>query len=184
MRKLLARQESDSSAWLLQAICSLDVWHHSSTILLFSPLPGEPDPTILGTLSPNMTLLFPKTDGNELKLYRQTANSRWTKGPFGLNEPDPENWIEATVGEVDLALIPGLAFDATGGRLGRGGGFYDRLLGLELFRAYKIGVAWHWQLVPEIPRCKHDIPMDLVITDAGMLSARNGRELDKREKKG
>jgi 5-formyltetrahydrofolate cyclo-ligase len=110
-------------------------------------------------------LLFPRIEGKQLRLYRQKATSRWITGPFGLKEPDPESWEIASPREVDLALIPGLAFDFSGGRLGRGGGFYDRLLSLPDFQGKKIGLCWTWQIVPSIPCEDHDIRMDQILTE-------------------
>jgi 5-formyltetrahydrofolate cyclo-ligase len=117
-----------------------------------------------------------------LKIYRWTPHSLWIAGPFGIREPDPENWESASPEEIDLALIPGLAFDPMGGRLGRGKGFYDRLLGNPAFRGIKVGLAWEWQLVDEVPGAAHDIRMDIVI--AGENIHDPGSMLDKPGERG
>lgn len=87
---------------------------------------------------------------------------------FGIREPDPEQWPAADIQTIDLALIPGLAFDRSGNRLGRGKGFYDRLLGSPGFRALKIGIVTERFLLPEIPVEAHDIRMDLVLTESSL----------------
>jgi len=90
------------------------------------------------------------------------------RGPFGINEPDPDQWPEVSVETVDLALVPGLAFDPCGNRLGRGKGYYDRLLGRSGFRALKIGIVPDRLVLPGIPTEEHDIRMDLVMTDSAL----------------
>ena len=64
--------------------------------------------------------------------------------------------------EIELIIVPAVAFDRNGNRLGRGKGFYDRLL--QTTSATKIGVGYDFQLIEEIPAEPHDIPMDMVIT--------------------
>ena len=166
IRKLSAEHGVADSAWIREALSSLEIWKHPLTILLYAPLPDEPDPMAIAADPEGHSVLFPRIEGDLLRLYRQLPGSRWIQAPRGfrgLREPDPSSWTEAFPGEVDLALIPGLAFDPSGGRLGRGKGYYDRLLGSEGFRGVKIGIAWSWQLLPAVPREAHDVTMDLVI---------------------
>jgi len=111
-----------------------------------------------------------------------SPKSLWISGSYGIREPDPGSWDRASLSEVDLALIPGLAFDSKGGRLGRGKGFYDRLLGHPEFRGIKVGLAWDWQIVAEVPCDSDDIPMDFVVTPGKILQA--GSTLDKLGERG
>ena len=79
---------------------------------------------------------------------------------------------------MDLALVPGLAFDRAGRRLGRGGGHYDRLLARAPLRAaFKIGLAFAWQLQPRVPAARHDVPMDLVATEKELIGQAVSRRL-------
>ncbi len=89
-------------------------------------------------------------------------------GYGGIDEPRDPQWVAA--GErVDLAVVPGLAFDPAGMRLGHGGGHYDRLLAQSALRgAFKIGLAFGMQVVKELPGCPWDIVMDAVVTELGM----------------
>jgi len=64
---------------------------------------------------------------------------------------------------VDLYIVPGVAFDRNGNRLGRGGGYYDRLL--QNKKAIKIGLAYEMQMVAEAPHTRYDVPMDMVVTE-------------------
>jgi 5-formyltetrahydrofolate cyclo-ligase len=80
-----------------------------------------------------------------------------------IREPLPECPV-VPPSEIDLILIPGLAFDRTGRRLGRGGGFYDRFLADPGLRATRCGVLFDCQLLPEIPADPHDIRVDFLAT--------------------
>jgi 5-formyltetrahydrofolate cyclo-ligase len=87
------------------------------------------------------------------------------QGKFGIPEPVEPVWAEAD--ELDLILVPGVAFDRAGTRLGRGGGFYDRLL--PLYNATHVGICFDFQLVEKIPTEPHDCRMDLLVTETKIL---------------
>lgn len=83
---------------------------------------------------------------------------------FGVREP--VEGPEVALGMIDIVVIPGLAFDRRGYRVGRGRGFYDRFLSQQEFNGLRIGLCFHEQLLTEaIPMEPHDIPMDLIVTD-------------------
>jgi len=171
IRALARGCSGGNSSDILASLGGLPAWKKARTVLLYSPLPGEPDP--LPLISEEMrrgggSLLFPRIEGDHLGLYRYVEGIPWREGPHGLKEPDPGTWQGASIAEVDLALVPGLAFDPLGGRLGRGRGFYDRLLGNPAFRGLKIGLCWDWQVVELVPMAAHDAPMDLVVTEGGI----------------
>lgn len=91
-------------------------------------------------------------------------------GPRGIREPlDPAT---VPVGQLDLIITPGLAFDAHGRRLGRGGGFFDRLLGQREWRGVAIGFGLDEQLEPEIPVAPHDACVNIVVTDRRVIRCR------------
>jgi 5-formyltetrahydrofolate cyclo-ligase len=146
-----------------QLLRSFPEWQQATTVLLYAPLTGEIDLMPLIDESGTHRYLFPRIEGDHLALYRYDRGSRWVIGPFELKEPDPATWERIEPESVDLALIPGLAFDPMGGRLGRGKGYYDRLLNHPNFRGIKIGVCWPWQRVDTIPRELHDALMDRVL---------------------
>jgi 5-formyltetrahydrofolate cyclo-ligase len=79
---------------------------------------------------------------------------------FGILEPKTGKLVDPA--EIDFAIIPGVAFDKKGNRLGRGKGFYDRTLH-KLTRAIKVGIAYEFQLIDSVPVSEHDIPVDKVI---------------------
>jgi len=83
---------------------------------------------------------------------------------WGIRQPDPRTARWLSVWErIDLVVVPGIAFDRQGGRLGYGAGYYDRFL--ARFKALRIGLCYDELLCDEIPTQEHDIPMDLVLTE-------------------
>ncbi len=86
---------------------------------------------------------------------------------FGLKEPKPDLPI-LDPEMIDLVVLPGLAFDRSGNRLGHGAGYYDRFLAHES-EAYKLGLAYDFQVVPELPVEPHDRPLDGLLTPTGLL---------------
>jgi 5-formyltetrahydrofolate cyclo-ligase len=159
-----------------------EIWKNASSVLLYSAIGTEADTSLLLSTAEGRSILFPKISGESLDLYRMIPESRWIHGRFGIAEPDPKNWEPFRASDVALALVPGLAFDLHGGRLGRGRGFYDRLLREGLFRGIKVGYAWDWQLVDQVPCEQHDIRMDYIVTERKLLQVGSG--LDKPAERG
>ncbi|MGB3940412.1 MAG: 5-formyltetrahydrofolate cyclo-ligase [Candidatus Manganitrophaceae bacterium] len=93
-------------------------------------------------------------------------------GPYGIPELRPDFRKEVDAGEVDLWVIPGVAFDRLGNRLGFGGGYYDRLL--SGLKGEKIGVAFEFQLLDRLPVVENDHPVDQVITEATIIHCQKG----------
>lgn len=108
-------------------------------------------------------LLLPCVDGDTLKLRQYTGPLCMQAGPeFGIGEPTGE--VFSNLDEVDMIVVPGVAFDKKNNRMGRGRGFYDRLL-KQVPNAFKVGVAFNFQLFDTIPTDPFDVPMDKVIVE-------------------
>jgi 5-formyltetrahydrofolate cyclo-ligase len=86
------------------------------------------------------------------------------EGPYGILEPRQINELD----QIDFCFIPGMAFDRLGNRLGRGGGFYDRLLAKYCIGT-KVGVCYDFQLVGEVPKEDHDDKMDFILCPSGLF---------------
>jgi len=114
-------------------------------------------------------VLLPRVepDREELTLRVVAEGDLLEPGDFGVPEPRADSPVLAPH-DVDLVLVPGLAFDERGHRIGYGAGFYDRLLPL-LGRALTVGIAFDFQLVAEIPDTPGDAPVALLVTDARVL---------------
>jgi len=108
-------------------------------------------------------VLLPCVDGDDLKLRQYTGPECLVAGPdFGIGEPTGEEFTDLDL--VDMILVPGVAFDRHNNRMGRGRGFYDRLL-KSTPNAYKVGVGFDFQLFDEIPVEAFDVPMDAVVIE-------------------
>lgn len=105
-------------------------------------------------------ILLPVVDGSILKIKKFEGISTMKKGEqFGIMEP---NGVEFTKLEtIDLIIVPGVAFDCDNNRMGRGRGFYDKLL--KETKALKLGVCFNFQFFENIPVEPHDLPMNIVI---------------------
>ncbi|HIZ33626.1 MAG TPA: 5-formyltetrahydrofolate cyclo-ligase [Candidatus Bacteroides merdigallinarum] len=171
LRKEISRRKTlhKSSAWhaqqtadLLAALEAHPQWQAAHTVLLYHSLPDEVDThTFVRRWSGRKRILLPVVKGTDLELRLYTGDDHLAEGAFHIDEPTGP--IFTDYAEIDLAVIPGVAFDRRGNRLGRGKGYYDRLLP-RIPTAYKLGLCFPFQLVEQIPAEAHDIPMDEVLT--------------------
>lgn len=108
-------------------------------------------------------LLLPCVQGDDLVLRQYTGPDCMVAGEqFGIGEPSGAEWTDLDA--IGMIAVPGVAFDHSNNRMGRGRGFYDRLLKTTPHAA-KIGLAYSFQMMDEIPVEPHDVPMDLIIHD-------------------
>ncbi len=133
------------------------------TVLLYHSLPDEVDTRdFVGYWSSRKCVLLPSVKGKDIELHRYAAGDGLEEGAFGIRES--AGAVFTDYASIDLAVVPGVAFDAEGNRLGRGQGFYDRLLArLRRYGTYKIGVCFDFQKVGHVPVDAHDIPVDEVL---------------------
>ena len=93
-------------------------------------------------------------------------------GYCNIPEPDPEKTRRIEPAEIDAAVIPGSVFDIRGGRLGYGGGYYDRFLVNKAPQAKRIGFAFELQVIDQVPVAPHDQPLDILITEKRIVNIR------------
>ncbi len=93
-------------------------------------------------------------------------------GYCGIPEPDPGRSEPLDPGAIEAVLVPGAVFDPLGGRLGYGGGYYDRFLALEAPQAVRIGIAFAEQVIDRVPVQAHDQPLDYLVTEERTLATR------------
>jgi len=110
--------------------------------------------------SKEKNILLPVVQGDELELRSYHCPDDLAIGSYGILEPTGTPFHDYT--NIDLVIVPGVAFDVSGSRLGRGKGYYDRLL--PKLTAYKIGICFPFQLVNEIPTEEFDIRMNEIIS--------------------
>lgn len=130
-------------------------------MLLYHSLPDEVDThDFIRRWASRKRILLPVVRGDDLELRLYTGDGQLQTGAFHIEEPGGEAFTDYA--RIELAVIPGVAFDRRGNRLGRGRGYYDRLLP-RLANAYKVGLCFPCQLLDGVPAEEHDVRMDEVI---------------------
>lgn len=167
--KLDARQRSSAETSIAEHLLAIPELRAATTVLSYTPIRGEVDisPAITHLREDGVTIALPRVEDNgALSARIHFVGQPLVPGAFGVPEPtsDSIGWDR-----VDAALVPGLAFDRQGNRLGYGGGFFDRAL--ANYAGLKIGIAFECQLLDHVPAEPHDIAMDLVVTESGVLRA-------------
>ena len=184
MRTLVAAaRDALDPAWRAQAsirlvgrIAALPTFVDARTVLLTAPFRSEWDasPLLARALAAGKVVALPRVDESSrmLELRRIVDPARdIVAGYRGLPEPARDCERVATA-SIDWVLVPGIAFDRMGGRLGYGGGYYDRLLPVLPARATRVAGAFSAQIVDAVPSAPHDITMDTVVTEADVVLAR------------
>lgn len=162
---LTSEEREDAARRIFERLERLPVFVRAGSILLYHALPDEvPTETFIEKWCGEKTVLLPKVEGDLLKIgvYRP---GKLKKGSYGIAEPAGEE--EIAPGCIDLIVVPAVAYDRCLNRLGRGKGYYDRLL--ADVTAPCIGICYDCQLVERLPVETHDCPVDGVITPSGMI---------------
>jgi 5-formyltetrahydrofolate cyclo-ligase len=171
LKEIHATERGMASAQARTLLAEQPVWLKAQTILFFAPFPGELDvwPLLPAAIEAGKSVALPLFD-RRLRNYTarqiQNPDTDLHVGHFGIREPNTYcDRLNSSC--VDLILVPGVAFDAKGHRLGRGKAYYDQLL--AVFGGKRCGVAFEEQLVPEIPVEPHDATMDFLLTPTRWL---------------
>ena len=158
-----AAQLSEQSVEVIDRLRSHPVFARAQTVLMYYSLDDEVDTHafIDELVAQGRDVLLPVVLNDEsMELRRYTGKDDLLGGFFNIMEPIGEVFYDYDM--IDVAVVPGMAFDSNGCRLGRGKGYYDRLLPL-LTRAYLIGICFPFQHVPGVPAEEHDIRMDEIV---------------------
>lgn len=162
------------SASIAARLTMLDELRRAETIHCYaSSLPGEvgTDGLIAQLLSERRRVLCPRVRAHGQLEHREvSALSQLVDAAFGLREPDHELAPPADPRAADVIVVPGVAFDLEGGRLGMGGGYYDRFL--AEVPAPRVGLAFEMQLVDKLPMSAHDQRVDLIVTELRVIRCR------------
>lgn len=173
LRKAIGDEaRAGKSAGIAARVQALSAWRDARTVMLFVPMRTEVDVTLLeraaretgkAVTAPRMT-----PDGRGLEVRVWVADvPPVDSGRMGVREP-PASAPPADESSIDLVVVPALALDPSGGRLGYGAGLYDSLLP-RLIRAHRVGVVFDFQLVSEVPLTAGDEPMHVVVTESRTL---------------
>ncbi len=168
---MAAAQRERDSARICEWLERQEVWRRARAILFYAPMDQEPDiwPLLQAACRSDRMVALPRFDAvrqrYEAAVVRDAARDV-VVGRFGIREP-AAGCATVALGALDLVLVPGMAFDRRGFRLGRGGGYYDRLLAET--GAIKCGVAFEEQLVEAVPAEPQDVPVDCIVTPCGWI---------------
>ena len=165
LKKMSAEDRSVASAAAIRLLTAQGLWRNARSILLYAPLAEELDvwPLLYETIASGRIAALPRfnaVNGTYFACRIQDASADLSVGQFAIREPN-ERCSRIAEG-LDLILVPGVAFDLRGGRIGRGAGYYDRLLANAA--GVRCGVAFDQQMVDDVPMEGHDLRMNYVLT--------------------
>lgn len=157
-------EKLERSQTVMKQVERLPQFAKADTILLYWSMDDEVQThDFVNNWYTEKTVLLPCVDGDDLKLRQYTGAECLRAGEqFGIGEPVGPEFTE--LDRVQMIVVPGVAFDRQCNRMGRGRGFYDRLL-KSTPNAFKVGVAFYFQLVDEVPVEAFDVKMDCVVAE-------------------
>ena len=170
-----ARERQEKSRAAMQNFWSLPEIKHWSTLFIYVNFRSELETLelIQSCLSKGKRVAIPLVEASTVSmipLLIQDPEKDLVPGYYGIPEPDPEKSLRVAAREIDAVVIPGSVFDIHGGRLGYGGGYYDRFLVNDAPQAKRIGLAFEMQVVENVPVQPHDQPLDILITEKRIVS--------------
>ena len=198
--RMSPQQRREASEAASRTLVGAEIWKNAGCILAYLAFGTEMDTGLLvnTALREGKALFIPRVEGNTMSFHRiYSAAGPFERGVFGIRQPAPENeeWEIGASEGFTLVVVPGMAFDISGGRLGRGGAYYDRFLsrcradmdsgagdnGIDgrtidmmnrkprmLFMAY----GYSCQIIETVPRESHDEKVDGIVSEGGLLMAR------------
>ncbi len=157
-------------------------WREAKTVAIYASFRAEVDTDELlrRAIRDGKQLLLPKVVAPKMPLaffeVRPDSSDAWplTEGAFGVQEPN-DSCAEVPLDHIDLLIVPALALDTTGARLGWGGGFYDRTLE-RCSGAKVLAVVFDCQIVESVPVSEHDLPVDGWVSESGLCFTARGSE--------
>ena len=171
-RKALGEtRRAQASASICERVAAWTIFGECQTILTYMPIKSEVDLTPLLERFPEKRWVVPRIlpeENHRMEFHLYDA-ARLVQHPFGMMEPAPDAPTVAA-DEIEMTLVPGLAYDRRGYRLGYGGGYYDRFL--LHFRGLSAGIVFHELLLDSIPHGAHDVPVQWVVTERDVIEAK------------
>lgn len=156
--QLSIEAKADEAKAVFETIEALRAFKNAENILLYASLPDElPTESVLQKWASMKNLYLPRVAGNDIEVVK--LDGTLSLGAYGIQEPTGES-IDPRC--LDLIIVPAVALDSHCNRLGRGKGFYDRLLNSS--KAFTIGVALDVQFIDQVPVDEHDVPLCGVVT--------------------
>jgi 5-formyltetrahydrofolate cyclo-ligase len=167
-RKLAGYRRRMATRSIVRQLRELSAYRRARDLALYWPADGEPDIRGLARharLRGKRVYLPVVGHAGVMRFAPWPDVSRLRRNRYGIPEPTGRRRVSAA--RLDLVVMPLVAFDSRGHRLGMGGGYYDRALAQRRRRPFRVGAAFAFQQAPQIPAMPWDIPLDLVITERG-----------------
>ncbi len=152
-------------------VLALDAYRRARTLALYAPMGAEVDTAEIARAAAanGKRLTYPRlVEGGRALAFCACAPEALAPGALRTREPPPGAPV-VPPDELDLVLVPGVAFDAYGRRLGRGRGHYDATLAILPASAARVGLAFELQIVPAVPQESHDALLDAIVTESRVL---------------
>jgi 5-formyltetrahydrofolate cyclo-ligase len=170
-----ASERHEKSGSAVKNFWSLPQIKHWSTLFIYVNFRSELETLelIQLCLSQGKRVVVPLVDASAVSmipLQIQDPEKDLVPGYYGIPEPDPQKSRPVAAREIDAAIIPGSVFDINGGRLGYGGGYYDRFLVNDAPQAKRVGFAFEMQVIENVPVQPHDQPLDILITEKRIVN--------------
>ena len=178
-RVFSAEERKEASRRICARVAQLSVLKAAQTIMLYASMAEEIDlvPFMEILLADGRRIVLPEITGRGTMEARELpAMDALTDGVFGIATPDPTRGSIVPPEEIDVIIVPGAAFSSDGGRLGLGGGYYDRFLP-RAGNAVRVVLAFDFQIVPDVPMGVQDARVDVILTERRMISC-NGYYLE------
>lgn len=162
IRSLSVEERAEAARLIAAAIECDPRFEAAQTIAAYMPLGDEPPlREAVERWTRSKRVVVPKIEGDDMRFYDFRAE-RMASGAFGIDEPQGAELCPPE--QIEVMVVPGVAFTRSGARMGRGRGYYDRYLGAaEATHIYKIGTCFACQLVAELPTEPHDVAMERVV---------------------
>lgn len=174
-----AQPERESlSHRICQRLSESDEYRAARSVLFYVEARAEVStrPLLIEALSSSRTVAVPYCVADELKLFRLTQLDELEPGAYRIPEPRSDLRQEAQrrveMAALDLILVPGVAFDRAGGRLGHGFGYYDRLLTTARADTLLVGLAFECQIFDTIPMTPEDVSVDWIVSEQAVYRGR------------
>jgi 5-formyltetrahydrofolate cyclo-ligase len=164
---LTAEERAKKSHAICRAIARSEAWQSAGTVGIFAPQTTEPDVELLWQHANEKRICYPRVAGSGMAFHAVADPAALLVGRWGIRNPDPRHMPTVNLCEIELLLVPGVAFTKSGARLGRGGGYYDRLLAQLRLDGGTLGTCFDLQLVDSLPTETHDRPVARVVTESG-----------------
>lgn len=172
-RSISHREMMEKSAIIQKLLLELAEYEESESIGLYACIKNEVSTDIIfkQAFEDGKKILFPqiKIEEKGLEFVPVQNLEELVLGPFGILSPPYKENVVRIPEEIELLVIPGVAYDLKGGRLGYGGGFYDRYLQKLVKRPFVVAPAYEFQILDEIPVCPHDVKVDIIVTERRVI---------------